>query len=79
MALQALEIIKSPKITIHFQQLLGIKKSIFGLPQNPLNVFAQNFVTDQQSMPPTSGQNLVHLPSIAFRLDKKSGLSKCQV
>jgi len=22
-------------------------------------------------MPPTSGQNLVHLPSIAFRLDKK--------
>ena len=24
-------------------------------------------------MPPTSGQNLVHLPSIAFRLDKKVG------
>jgi len=70
MALQALEIIKS---------VTGHKKSIFGLPQNPLDVFAQNSVTDQQSMPPTSSQNLVHVTSIAFRLDKKSGLSECQV
>ena len=40
---------------------------------------AQNSVPDQQSMPSTSGQNLVHIPSIAFWLDKKSGLSECQV
>jgi len=32
MALQALEIIKSPKITFHFRQLLGIKKSDFWAP-----------------------------------------------
>jgi len=29
MALQALEIIKSPKITFYFRQLLGIKKNRF--------------------------------------------------
>jgi len=73
MALQALEIIKS--VTGH----KNIDFFFFFSLINPLDVFAQNTVTDQQSMPPTSGQNLVHLPSIAFRLDKKSGLSECQV
>jgi len=42
-------------------------------PQNPFDVFAQNSATDQPSMPPTNGQNLVHIAAVAFWLDKKVG------
>jgi len=58
----------------------GSKKNFPLMPlQNLFNVFAQNFATEQPSMPPTKCQNLVHVEVIAFRLDKKSELSECQV
>jgi len=51
---------------------MGSKKN-FPLipPQNPFDVFAQNFASDQLWMPATNFQNLVHEAAIAFQLDKK--------
>jgi len=47
-------------------------------PQNPFDAFTQSSASDHPSVSPTNGENLAHVAAIAFRLEKRCGLSECQ-